>query len=50
MKLLRTYILDCADDINNCFDNLERVADEKGLSREIVKNMRVVGRFLKTSG
>lgn len=40
MKLFRTYILDCADDINNCFDNLERVADEKGLSREIVKNMR----------
>ena len=40
MKLLRTYILDCADDINNCFDNLERVADEKGLSREKVKKMR----------
>ena len=40
MKLFKAYILDCADDINNCFDNLEEVADEKGLSREIVKNMR----------
>ena len=40
MKLFGAYILDCADDINNCFDNLEKIVNEKGLSREIVKNMR----------
>lgn len=39
-RLLDEYILDKSDDINACFDNLENVADEKGLSKEIIKNMR----------
>ena len=46
MKLFKAYILDYADDINNCFDNLEKVADEKGLSREIVLNTGIPARMI----
>jgi hypothetical protein len=38
--LLNGYIRDNAAAINACFDNLDKVADEKGLSKEIINNMR----------
>jgi hypothetical protein len=39
-QLLNGYIIDNAAAINACFDNLDNSADEKGLSKEIIKNMR----------
>ena len=39
-QLLNNYILDNASTINDCFDNLDKVAEEKGLSKEIINNMR----------
>lgn len=39
-QLLNGYISDNAASINACFENLDKVADEKGLSKEIINNMR----------
>ncbi len=38
--LLSDYILDNANSINSCFDHLEEVADERGLSVDILGDMR----------
>ena len=39
-KLQNEYIIDNAAAINACFDNLDKSADEKGFSKEIIENMR----------
>ena len=39
-QLLNNYFIDNAAAITACFDNLDKVADEKGLSKEIINNMR----------
>jgi len=39
-KLLNKYILDNAESINNCFNHLEKIAIEKGLSLEKLRQMR----------
>jgi hypothetical protein len=39
-KLYNAYVLDRADDIKNCFDHLEKVADDKGLSLAIIEGMK----------
>ena len=40
LKLMNGYILDKADQINTCFDTLDRMADEKGMSIDIIENMK----------
>ncbi len=39
-KLLNSYIICFADKINNCFDELEKIAEDQGLSIEILQKMR----------
>jgi len=34
------YIIDNTAEINACFDNLDKIADERGLSKDIINNMR----------
>jgi len=38
--LLNNYLIDNADSINSCFENLEKIAGEKYLSVEIIKRMK----------
>lgn len=40
ITVLNKYILENESSINSCFDNLEKIAHNKGLSLEIIKNMR----------
>ncbi len=39
-KLVNTYTIKNADTINSCFDNLESIAETKGLSTETIQQMR----------
>ena len=39
-KLLNTYIVCFADQIDNCFDELEKIAEHRGLSIEILQRMK----------
>ena len=39
IKLLNSYIICFADQINNCFDELEKIAEDQGLSIEILQRM-----------
>ena len=39
-KLLNSYIICFADQINSCFDGLEKIAVDRGLSIEILQSMR----------
>lgn len=34
------YIIDCAEAINSCFENLENMAGEKDLNIDVINNMR----------
>ncbi len=38
--LLSKYLIANADSINSCFENLRRIADEKGLSLKIIERMK----------
>ncbi len=38
--LLSKYLISNADSINSCFRNLEKVAEEKGLSLDIIKKIK----------
>ena len=40
-KLMAKYLFANADSINSCFQNLEKVGNEKGLSQEILRKMKV---------